>query len=171
MLSRLGLEFLGSAEVRDECQMDCEAVLLGKFPLELTDSLHERLGFHITDSSSDFGDYHVIVPGFSQKEHPALDFVSDVGNNLDGLSEIGPFAFLADDRVVNLSCGDIVRLRSVHSKESLVMSEVKVGFSPVFGHIALAVLVRIEGSRIDVNIGVKLLDCDSQTSGLKEFCQ
>ena len=43
MLCRLGLEFLCGTQIRHEGKVYCHAVLLGKFPLELTHGLYERL--------------------------------------------------------------------------------------------------------------------------------
>lgn len=38
------------------------------------------------------------------------------------------------------------------------MTQVKVTLVAVHGHVALAVLVRVERAGVDVNVGVKLLD-------------
>ena len=43
VLCRLGFQLLGRTEIRNECQMDACKILLRQFPLQLTDSLKERL--------------------------------------------------------------------------------------------------------------------------------
>ena len=90
-------------------------------------------------------------------------------DNLHGLSEIRPLTLLADDGVVNLAGGDVVRLRGVDAEESLVVSEVKVCLCTVLSDIALAVLVRIERARVDVDVRVEFLDCHLQTPRLKKL--
>lgn len=49
------------------------------------------------------------------------------------------------------------------------MTQVQVGLGPVLGDKALAVLIGIQCARVHVEIGVKLLDGDPQSTGLKQF--
>ena len=90
-------------------------------------------------------------------------------NNLDGFAEISAFALLGDDCVVDFTRRDIVGFRSVNSKEALIMSEVKICFSTILSYITLSVLIGIECSRVDVDVGVKFLDGNSEASRLQEF--
>ena len=90
-------------------------------------------------------------------------------DNLHGFAKIGTFTFLADDGVVNLAGGDVVRLRGVDAEESLVVSEVKVSLRTILSDIALAVLVRIERARVDVDVRIEFLDCHLQTPRLKKL--
>ena len=53
---------------------------------------------------------------------------------------------------------NVVRLCRLYSQESLIVSQVEVGFVSVYGYIALSVLVWIQSSRVDVDIRVKLLN-------------
>lgn len=57
----------------------------------------------------------------------------------------------------------------MNTKETLIMAEVKVRFRTVLSNITLTVLIRIQSTRIDVDIWIKFLDCYSQTSGLQKF--
>jgi hypothetical protein len=52
--------------------------------------------------------------------------------------------------------------------EPLVVAEVEIGLSAVLGHEHLAVLERIHGPRVDVDIGVQLLDHDPEATRLEE---
>ena len=88
---------------------------------------------------------------------------------LYGAAQVRPLALLGYHRVVDLAGGDIVGLGSVHAEEALVVSEVEVGLGTVLRDIALAVLVRIQRTGVDVDIGVELLDCDSQAACLEQF--
>ena len=51
------------------------------------------------------------------------------------------------------------------------MSEIQIGFMAVFGHIAFAVLIRIEGTRVNIDIGVKLLNRNSVATCLEQTGQ
>ena len=151
--------------------MDAHQVLLGLLPLELADGLEEGLALHIADGAAHLGDYDVVVAGFAQQEHPALDFVCDVGDDLDGLSQICPFPLLGYHCVVNPSGGDVVRLGGVDAEEALIVAQVEVGFCAVLSHIAFAVFVGIEGSWIDVDVGVEFLDGYPEAPCLQQFAE
>ena len=171
MLCGLCLELLGGAEVGHERQVDGQAVLLGQLPLQLAHGLDEGLRFHVAYGSAYLCDYHVVFAGLAEQHHAALDFVGDMGDDLDGLAEVCAFALLGDDGVVYLSGRHVVRLGRVDSEEALVVSEVEVGLGSVLGHVALAVLVGVEGAGVDIDVGVEFLDCYAQASCLKEFCE
>jgi hypothetical protein len=52
--------------------------------------------------------------------------------------------------------------------EPLVVAEVEVGLAPVVGDEHLAVLERVHGAGVDVDVGVELLQGDAQSAGLEE---
>ncbi len=52
--------------------------------------------------------------------------------------------------------------------ETLVMADVEVGLGPVLGHEDLAVLERAHRPRVDVQIGVELLELDAQATGFQQ---
>ena len=79
-----------------------------KFPFKLSHSLQERKTFNISNRTSDFSDYKVIVPCCPKLKHPSLYLVRDVGNNLYGSTKIFTFAFTFDDGLINLARCDII---------------------------------------------------------------
>ena len=56
------------------------------------------------------------------------------------------------------------------AEETFVVTEVEVGLRAVFGDVAFPVLVGIERSGVDVDVGIEFLDGDSEAPGLQEFC-
>ena len=92
-------------------------------------------------------------------------------DNLDGLSKICALALLIDYSEINLSGGNIIRLRHMDAKESLIMSQIQVCLSTIISHIALAMLVWVKCARVNVDVRVEFLDCDSESSGLQKFGQ
>ena len=170
MLGRLGLQFLGGTEVGDQREVDGHAVLLREFPLQLTDRFHEGLRLHVADGAADFGEDDVIVARLAEEEHPPLDFVRDVGDDLHGLAQVRALALAGYDGIVNPSGRHIVGLGGVDAEETFVVTEVEVGFRAVFGDVAFPVLVGIERSGVDVDVGIEFLDGDSEAPGLQEFC-
>ena len=90
-------------------------------------------------------------------------------HHLDGLAEIVATALLVDDRLVDAACRHGVGFGGTDAGETLVMTEVEVGLHTVYSDIALAVLVGIEGSGVNVDVRVKLLDGNTEASGLQQF--
>ncbi len=85
MLSRLGFELCGSLQIGHQRQMDKQAVLFSGFHRKLANGFKERQALDIADRTADLGDYHVDI-ALAQLANDALDFVGDMGNDLDGLA-------------------------------------------------------------------------------------
>ena len=71
----------------------------------LPSSLNEGLAFDVANRSTDFGDDD-IRPGLflSLEAHAPLDFIGDVGNDLDGVAEVFAPALLRNHLLINLPC-------------------------------------------------------------------
>ena len=63
VLRRLGLRLAGGLQVRDQRQVDVQAVLLADVEGELADRLQERQALDVADGAADLGDDHVHVVG------------------------------------------------------------------------------------------------------------
>ena len=151
--------------------MYAQEVFLGQFPLELTHGFYEGLRLHVTHGAADLGDYHVEIAGLAEEQHPALDFVGDMGDYLHRLAKICAFALFGKDGVVYLAGGDVVRLRHEHTKEAFVVAKVQVGLRSILRHVAFSVFIRIQRSGVDVDVGVEFLDSHTQSACLEELCQ
>ena len=79
-------------------------------------------------------------------------------NHLNRFTQIVSATFFVNHTFVDTSRSDIVGLCSLNTQETFVVSQVEVGFVSVYGYIALSVLIRIQCSRVDVDIRVKLLN-------------
>ena len=77
--------------------------------------------------------------------------------------------FAINDCLVDAPRGDGVVARSMNTCESFIVAEVEVGLHAIDGHIALAMLVGIERSRVDVDVGIELLDGDGVAAGLQQL--
>ena len=73
--------------------------------------------------------------------------------------------------MIDSTGSDIVGASGANISESLIMSKVKVSLMPVFGNIAFAMLIGVESTRVDVDIGVKLLNGNFEPAGLQEHRQ
>ena len=73
-----------------------------------------------------------------------------------------------DHRVVDRPRGDVRGARGVLVGEALVVAEVEVGLGAVLGDEDLAVLERAHRPRVDVDVGVELLQLDPEAAGDEE---
>ena len=156
VLGRLGLELVRGGDVGHQGDVHEHAVLGAEVATHLTGRLQERLGFDVADRAADFGDDHVDIIA-RLGAHAGLDLVGDVRDDLHALAEVLPRAFLAQHLLINLPGGDVGLLGEEHVEEALVVADVEIGLGTVFGHIDLAVLERVHGARVDVDVRVELL--------------
>ena len=95
--------------------------------------------------------------GRGHRQDAALDLVGDVRDDLDGVAEVLAAPLLGDHRRIHLSRRHIRRAGQVAVQEALVVADVEVGLGAVLGDEHLAVLERVHGARVDVEVGVELL--------------
>ena len=90
-------------------------------------------------------------------------------NHLNSLTQIISAAFFVNNTFVDTSRSDVIGLRCLYTQETFVMSQVEIGFMSVYGNIAFSMLIRVQSSRVDVDVRVKLLDGYIITSCLQQF--
>ena len=89
-------------------------------------------------------------------------------HHLDGLAQVVALALAVDDSLVYAAGGDAVVACGVDTREALVVTEVKVGLKTVVRDVALAVLVGVQGARVDVDVGVEFLNSDLIAASLQQ---
>ena len=149
--------------------MNDERIVFAEFKFQLANGFHKRQRLDVAHAAAYFGDDDVVFARVAQQPDVALDFVGDVGHHLHGFAqEIAP-AFAGDDVVVDAPGGDVVGPRGGRIQESLVVTQIKVGFGSVVGDVAFAVFVGVERTGVDVDVGIELLDRHRQAPCLQKF--
>ncbi len=157
VLGRLRLQLAGVADVGDQRQVQEHAALRAELRVELADRLEERQRLDVADRAADLGDHEVDRLRLGDDQDPLLDLVGDVRDHLHRGAEVVAAPLAADDRVVDGARGDVGRPRGVLVGEALVVAQVEVGLGAVLGDEHLAVLERAHRPRVDVDVGVELL--------------
>jgi len=170
VLSRLGLHLAGSSNVGYIGQVNAEAIL-PQLPLELTHAFKERQGFDVPYRTAYLCDDKVVLTLLSQEFDVALDLIRNMRHHLHGLAQVLALAFLADYVLIDPACRDIIGTSSGRIEETLIVAEIQIGLMSVLGDIAFAVLIRIERTGIDIDIGVELLKSYVETASLEEFAE
>ena len=152
--------------------MQEEDVLASDIAAHLACSFHEGQGFNIANGAADFGNDDVGgVVDFRCVTHAGLDFVGDVRNHLDGVAEVFAAALLRDNGGVNLTGGHVSGLVEVLVQETLVVSDVQVGFCTVVGDKDFTVLEGVHRTGVDVQVGVELLHGHREAARAKKLTE
>ncbi len=167
VLRWLRLQFVGRLQIGNQRQVHIQAVLAAHIERELADRFQERQAFDVAYRATDLSDHNVDVIA----AHPLddrLDFVGDVGNDLNGFAQKLSLPFFLDHRQINLA-GGVVAISSERTRgEAFVVPEIQVGLAAVVQHVNFAVLVRAHRAGIDIDVGVQLLHSDPQPTLLKK---
>ena len=97
-----------------------------------------------------------------------FDFVGDVRNHLHRLAQVIAAALFGDDRFVDAAGGPVVVARQMRGGEAFVVAEVEIGFRAIVGDEHFAVLIGRHGARIDVQVGIALLEGNSETAAFEQ---
>ena len=146
--------------------MNEDGVVAAEVLAHLADGFEEGEGLDIADGSANFDDGYVAVLG--DLAHGVLDFVGDVGDDLDSFPEVVSATLFGDDLLVDASGGEVVVAGEAGVGEALVVTEIEVGFRAIVGDEDLSVLEGGHGSGIDVEVGVKLQEIDLDTAGFEQ---
>ena len=147
--------------------MDVAHVVAADEVAELADRLEERQDLDVADGAADLGDDDVDVVAGDAFDAP-LDLVGDVRDDLHGLAEVVATALGGEHGLVDRAGRGVGVARQALVDEALVVAEVEVGLTAVVGDEHLAVLERVHRARIDVDVGVELLEGDPQATELEQ---
>ncbi len=126
----------------------------------------------VADRAADLGDDHIRSGALGRLQpHPSFDLVGDVRDDLHGVAEVLAAALLGDDRRIDLAGGDVRGLVELDVEEALVVADVEIGLGAVIRDEDLAVLERVHGARIHVQIGIELLHDDAESARSEEVSQ
>ena len=172
VLGGLGFQFVRCFDVGHQGDVDVEYVISVRYVfLHLADGFQEGEGFDVPYGTADFGDHDVGIVVSSYPEDPVLDFIGNVGNDLDGGAQVFALSFLVDDGLVNFAGGDVGGLGQVFVDESFIVAQVQVCFGTVVGDEYFAVLVGAHGARVDIDVGIEFLDGNLVSSVLQKSAQ
>ena len=166
MLRRLGLQLARGRNVGHQRQVDEDRRAARKLVTELADRFEERQALDVADRAADFDEHeiHILVA----REHEAFDRVGDVRNDLHGAAEKIAPPLLGENVLIDAPRRDVIRLFGRNAREPLIMAEVEVRLGTVIGDENLPMLIRAHRARIDIQVGIKLLEPDRITTRLKK---
>ena len=89
-------------------------------------------------------------------------------DDLHRAAAVHAFPFLLQHGPVDLAGGHVGAAVQVFVDEALVMAEVQVRLGAVVGHEDLAVLHRVHGPRVNIDVGVEFLHGDLVSPGFQK---
>src|SRR5687767_10431324 len=130
--------------------MQNDRVLRSGIMDKLADRFQKWEPLNVAGGAADFGNDHIAIAPFAPAQNPALDFVGDVRNDLDGFAEKIAASLGLEDGLVNLSARRRVRAGEQAIGETFVMAEVEIGLGSVIEHVNFAVLERVHRAGVDI---------------------
>lgn len=160
-------DFRSGLKVGDQREVDKEAIVPADVLSELADRFEEREGFDIPYGAADFRNDDIgIAIG-----HPVdrfFDLVGNVRDDLDGFPEKLSSSLLLDHPQVDLA-GCVIGVASQFSAgKAFVVAKVQIRFATVVEHVDFPVLVGAHRAGVDIDVGVKLLHADPQSSSFEQ---
>src|SRR5271163_4093561 len=146
--------------------MDENDIFGAQLEAHLADGFQKRQRLDIADRAADFDDDYVYIVGDFAKR--GFDFVGHVRDHLDGLAEVISAALLGDDGFVDAAGGPVVVACEVRAGKALVVAQVEVGFSTVVGDENFPVLIGRHRSRINIQVGIALLEGYTESAAFKQ---
>ena len=156
-LGRFGLQFLRSTQIRNQRYMDQNGIIMAHLMLELTNGFQERLAFDVTYGTADLndGDTGLVIRKIAVET--ALDLVGDMRDDLYGTSAIVAAALLLQYGPVYLTGGNVGIFIQILIDETLIMSQIQIGLRTIFCDEYLAMLDRVHGAGINIDIRIEFL--------------
>ena len=133
--------------------------------------MQEKLALDVAHGAAHLYDDHAGPAGLADAADALLDLVGHVRDRLDGTAQVYASPLLGDYCLVDLAGGDGAGQGQVLVQEALVVAQVEVGLGAVAGDEHLAVLVGGHGARVDVEVGIDLLDDDGGVAGLEQAAE
>ena len=159
VLGGLAFQLIGGCQVGHQGHMDKQAVLSPGLHGKLANGLQKRLALNIAYGAADFYQAY-IGAGVRVACDGTLDLIGHMGNDLNGLAAIHALALVGDHFPVHASGGQVGVLAQGLVNKALVVPQVQVCFRAVVGNEYLAVLYRVHGARVHIQVRVQLLRGD-----------
>ena len=96
--------------------------VLAHLPTQLTNGFHERRTLNVTDGTANLSDDEVVMIFLTEQFHVALDFIGDMRNHLNGLTQVITATFLVDDGFVDSTRRKGVRLCCLNTRKPFIMT-------------------------------------------------
>src|SRR3989338_8815691 len=133
--------------------MDKQGTLMPQLDTHLANSLQKRQRLDITDSSANLNHGHVI--SIRAQLDTALDLIGNVRNHLHCCAQIIAMPFFLNYVFIDTPRRKIISFSHGRADETLIMSQIKISFSPIMGDKNLTMLKGTHSPRIDINIRVE----------------
>ncbi len=155
MLGRLGLRFATRPNVGNQGEVNSNGISDSLFQFELANRFEKGKPFDIPHRTSHLNDDHTHTPLLPTNEpDSSLDLVRNMWNHLHRIPEVLSLPLFFNHGAVDLTRRRIVPLTHIDVQEPLVVPQVEVRLRTILGDKDLSVLIRTQGPRIDVQIGI-----------------
>ena len=145
--------------------MDQDSIVMADLMLKLADRFQKGLALNISHSAAYLDNGNLRIFGGEIAVKTTFDLIGNVGNHLNrAAAEIAP-SFLLKYAPVYLSGGYIGVSGKAFVNKAFIVSQIQIRLCTVICHKYFAVLYRIHGAGVNINIGVEFLHCNLIPAG------
>ena len=148
--------------------MNVNGIVGADFPTDLPDGFQKGLGFNITGRTANLGNDDISIGFGADFVDEFFYFIGDMGNILHRRAQILTASFLVNDIGEDLAGRQVGILIKIFIDEALIMAQVQIGFSAVFGYKDFAVLVGAHRAGVNIDIRIQFLGSNFQAAGLQK---
>ena len=168
MLGRFGLQLARGSQIGDQRQVDQRRIARSQLITQLTHRLDKGQRLDVAHRTADLGDDDIELLALSEQLDSAFDLIGDMGYDLYGFAQIIALTLLLNHTLVDTSRRNVVGMAGRNRSETLIVPQVKVRLCAVLRHVALAVFIRVQCSRVDVDIRIQFLNRHRVTARLQQ---
>jgi len=169
VLGGFGLDLSGGFNIGHQGEMDEQGVFPPQIAANLANGLDKGQPFDIADGPADFDDRN--VDHAVELENRPFDFIGNVGDYLNGATQIFTPPFFHDHGVVDAPGGVVVDLCHHRIGVTFVVAHVQIGFRSIVGDEDFPVLEGVHGAGVDIYIRVEFLEGNGQAAAFKKSAE
>ena len=168
-LRGLGLQLACCCQIGHVCQVNVQRPLRTQFPAQLANGFKKGLTLYVANGAANFGYDEIKRLLGCIEQNSTLYLVSNMRNHLNGLTQIVAPPLTLYDAQIDAPRGDTIVAGGLYARETLVVTQVKVGLHAVGCHIAFTMLIGVQCPRVDIDVGVELLNGYPVATRLQQF--
>ncbi len=140
--------------------MDEQSVFTSQLIAQLPYSFQEGLPLNVADRATNLYNDNIRAVRVPRCKDAALDLIGNMGNNLDSCPQITALALPVNDRFEDAPAGHAGTAQEVLIDKALIMPQVQVTLRAVLCDKNLAMLIRVHGARVYIQVRIQLLHRD-----------
>ena len=146
------------ANKRNKGYVQVANIVSARFVAKLSDCLKEWKDLDVADCSTNLRNNYISIIRCNTT-NTALNFIGDVWNYLNGLSQVITTTLCSQYCLINRTSCCVGTASEILVNEAFVVPKVKVSFAAIVSNKNFTMLKWVHRARVNVDVGIKFLHC------------